>query len=137
MALWLSLPCLWWGLLPGLWRRSPQICFFTMILICGEGRWDWSTPTGIAPLGMFTLGSVLCATSHALCELSCDPGRHCSWPHLNHGYPMALMSLRCCFHQVTSIDPLKSGPRIAFIMELDPLWCSGAAQIPAWPRPLV
>ena len=41
---------------------------------------------------------------------------------------MASVSLRCCFHQVTSIDPLRSGPRIAFSLELDPLSC--------WPRPL-
>ena len=41
---------------------------------------------------------------------------------------MALVSRRCCFHKVTGIDSVKSGPGIAFNMELDPLWCSGAAQ---------
>lgn len=32
------------------------------------------------------------------------------------------VSLRCCFHQSSRVDPLKSGPRIAVIMDLDPLW---------------
>ena len=32
------------------------------------------------------------------------------------------MSLRCCFHQATSIDPLNSGPRIALSVEQDLLW---------------
>ena len=32
------------------------------------------------------------------------------------------MSLRCCFHQATSVDPLNSGPRIALSVEQDLLW---------------
>ena len=44
---------------------------------------------------------------------------------------MALVSLSCCFHKVTSIDSVKSGPGIALSMNLDPLWCYGAAQAPA------
>ena len=32
---------------------------------------------------------------------------------------------------------MKSGPGIAFKVELDPLWCSGAAQALSWPSPLV
>ena len=50
---------------------------------------------------------------------------------------MALVSRRCCFHKVTGIDSVKSGPGIAFNVELDPLWCSGAAQALSWPSPLV
>ena len=50
---------------------------------------------------------------------------------------MALVSRRCCFHKVTGIDSVKSGPGIVFNVELDPLWCSGAAQALSWPSPLV
>ena len=50
---------------------------------------------------------------------------------------MALVSRRCCFHKVTGIDSVKSGPGIAFNVELDLLWCSGAAQALSWPSPLV
>ena len=39
----------------------------------------------------------------------------------------ALVPLRCCFPRVTSIDPLDSGPRIAFIMELGSLRCHGGS----------
>lgn len=48
---------------------------------------------------------------------------------------MALVSLSCCFHKVTSIDSVKSGPGIALSMKLDPLWCYGAAQALSWPAP--
>ena len=50
---------------------------------------------------------------------------------------MALWSLRCCFHKVTSVDSVKSGPGIAFNVELEPLWCYGAAQALSWPSPFV
>lgn len=50
---------------------------------------------------------------------------------------MGMMSHRCCFHKVIGIDSVKSGPGIAFSVELDPLWCSGAAQALSWPSPLV
>lgn len=39
-----------------------------------------------------------------------------------------------CFHQVTSLDSLRSGPKIAVIMHLDPL-CYGDSS--AWPIPHV
>ena len=48
---------------------------------------------------------------------------------------MPLVTLSCCFHKVTSIDSVKSGPRIALSMELDPLWCNGTAQALSWPAP--
>ena len=50
---------------------------------------------------------------------------------------MALVSLRCCFRKVTSIDSVKSGPGIAFNVELEPLWCYGAAQALSWFSPFV
>ena len=34
-ALWLSLPCQRWGLLPSCWSRGPQISFLAVILIFG------------------------------------------------------------------------------------------------------
>ena len=50
---------------------------------------------------------------------------------------MALVSLSCCFHKVTSIDSVKSGPGISFSVELDGpavvLWGSSGsvlAQLP-------
>ncbi|XP_043753892.1 putative protein ZNF720, partial [Cervus elaphus] len=55
--------CEWMELM----TQSPQICFFTVMLICGGGRWDWSTPPGekplrIAALGMFPFERALCVT---------------------------------------------------------------------------
>ena len=44
------------------------------------------------------------------------------------------MPLRYCFHQGTSIDTLKSGPRIAVIIDLDPLWGLWG-QLRFWPGP--
>ena len=41
-ALWLSEPCLVWGLLPSCWSRNPQIHFWAVVW----GRWDWSTSAG-------------------------------------------------------------------------------------------
>ena len=92
IALWLSLTCQGWSLLPGWWNRAPRsvssLCFWSVVEAGGIGAHRLGEkPLSIAPLGMFTSGSVLCFTFHALCELSCDPGQHCSWPHLNHGYP--------------------------------------------------
>ena len=64
-ALWLSLPCLWWGLLPGWWNRAPGSV--SVILICVEACGIGEHPLGekplrIAPLGNFPSGSVLCVT---------------------------------------------------------------------------
>ena len=36
-------------------------------------------------------------------------------------WQLALVSVQHCFHQATSIDPLKSGPRIEVTVDLDPL----------------
>ena len=111
------------GSAPWLVEQSLQICFFSVILICGVGRWNWSTPPGekplrIAALGMFPLGCALCiffthwvSLMWPWLALILVPPQPWVWRH------MALGSLRCCFPQVTSIDPLNSGPRSQV------LWC--------------
>ena len=69
------------------------------------------------------MGVLCCVTFHPLCKLSdytvvdTDIG-----PTLTMGMPaIGPGVLRHYFHQAISIDPLKSGPRIAVIMDLDPL----------------
>ena len=90
LALWLSLPCQGWGLLPGWWRRAPRsvsLLWFWSVVKAGS-IWGHlgEKPLRIAPLGLFTLG---CA--HALCESHVTPCWHCSWPPFNHGHAGTLL----------------------------------------------
>ena len=84
-------------------------------------------PLSVAPLTMFSLESALHFIFHVLCELSCDPvlALILAPPETWVCWHFTLVTLRCCFHQVTNRDPLSSYPRCTFIVELDPLWCYG------------
>ena len=47
---------------------------------------------------------------------------------------LALVSLSCCFHKSTSMDPLKSCPGTVVVEHLDPLW-ELLRQFRLWPSP--
>ena len=76
---------------------------------------------------MFPSESALHVIFHVLCELSCDPvlALILAPPEPWVCWHLTLVSLRCCFHQVTTRDPLKLYPRYTFIVELNPLRCYG------------
>ena len=48
---------------------------------------------------------------------------------------LALVSVRYCFHQAISIDPMRLGPRIMVLMPLCPLW-ELQRQLRLWPCPI-
>ena len=74
---------------------------------------------GCSPVGM-----LCCVTFYLLCELSdyTVVGSALGSMLTVSMLVIVPVSLRCCFHQSSRVDPLKSGPRIAVIMDLDPLW---------------
>ena len=68
--------------------------------------------TGYPVPELFTVG-VLCCHLSPVRELSDDAIGTSLRPIVSVGMPqLALVSLQCCFHQATSIHPLKSGPRL-------------------------
>ena len=127
-ALWLSWPYQRWGLLLSCWSRGPPICFLASYL-----QWEvkeigvlslGGKPLSTSPLELFTYGyALLCHLLPVVWTLRL----HCCSTALGFMLTVSmlvivLVSLRCCFHQSSRADPLKSGPRIAVIMDLDPLW---------------
>ena len=115
LTLWLLPPCLWW-----VWAlvgrtEPPDLFLHCDPDLCG-GRWDWSTPLGekllrIAALGMFPLGCALCiAFTHRVSLVWPWLALILAPPHPWVCRHTTLGSLRCCFHQVTSIDPWSQGP---------------------------
>jgi len=70
------------------------------------------------------MGMLCCVTFYLLCELSdyTVVGTALGSMLTVSMLVIVLVSLRCCFYQSPRVDPLKSGPRIAVIMDLDPLW---------------
>ena len=90
--------------------------------------WDWSISTeSEATEYSFpeAVPSMLCCvTFYLLCELSdyTVVGSALGSMLTVSMLVIVPVSLRCCFHQSSRVDPLKSGPRIAVIMDLDPLW---------------
>ena len=59
------------------------------------------------------MGVLCCVTFHLLCKLSDYTLGTSFSPALTMGMPaVGLVSLRCCFHQATSTDPLKSAARL-------------------------
>ena len=69
------------------------------------------------------MGELCCVTFHQLCELRLQLLALLSAsPELRVYSHLALVSLWHYFHQATSINPLKAGPRITLIMDLHPLY---------------
>ena len=83
--------------------------------------------------GCSSVNVLSCVPFHPLCRLTkytvvCTPlSPTICWQ-------MAFMTLRYCFHQATSTDPLKSGPSTAVVMHLYPLWDLWR-QLRLWPHP--
>ena len=80
------------------------------------------------------MGVLCCVTFHPLCELSdytvvgtaLSRTLTVGMPATGPGVSQVLFSL------ITSIDPLKSGPGMAVLMDLDPLWALWG-QLRVWP----
>ena len=124
------------GSAPRCWSRCPQICFFPVILICGGGRWDWTTTPGEKPLRTAVLGMFPSRCAHALCEshvtlVSTALGPTSTMGISAHG-PGVLQMLFSPSHQHRSSEIRAQN----CFHELDPLWCYGAPQTVAWPHPL-
>ena len=122
------------GLLPGWWSRCPQICFFTVILICGGGRWDWTTTPGEKPLRTAALGMFPSGCAHALCEphvtlVGTALGPTSTMGISAHGPGVPQMFSPS--HQHRS-GPVKSGPRIAFMSWIH---CGAMGHLRLWPGP--
>ena len=108
--LWLSLSVV--GSASWLVEQRPQI----WNELCSDLLCFWSSGTGahprggkplsVAPLGMFSSESALRVIFHVLCELSCDPvlALILAPPEPWVCWHLTLVSVRCCFHQVTSRD---------------------------------
>ena len=77
-----------------------------MNILCGVPFWSCVGSQGKQLLALLSVSSYLCV-----------------------GLNLALVTLRCCFHQDTGIDPLRSGPRTSVVMHLDQLW----KQLRFWP----
>ena len=126
-ALWLSLSCQGQGLLHSCWSRSPQICFWAVV-------WEVDR-IGVLPLGeeplCIPLSELFTNKSSLPCHLSSTVWAHyvnCCWHcstlflNLGNGSNWPWHLFKCCFHKITSTDPLKLGPRTAVITPAEFLW---------------
>ena len=125
-ALWLPLPCQGQGLLLSYSSKGSLICFLgflAVFLICGKKVGEIEAFL----LGRKTLSIPLLELFHLWVCSIVSPFIHCASYQITlllavlSCQQLTLVSLRCCFHQGTRVDPLKLGPRIV-IMDLDVLW---------------
>ena len=108
-AIWLSQPFQGQGLLPSCWIGSPQIHFWAVVL----GRRNWSSPTGRGTTVYSSTGAVLWGLRSVVWPVTCSVGSQTTLllalpsalPQPWQFQKLALVSLRCCFHEDTSADP--------------------------------